>query len=77
MTYKNTSLATKTFYGVTFKPGEVHKVSGYINDPKFIRVSETSETPSDSKVVKKVETVKPSTKTEKQGGKTSGTDTNK
>ena len=46
---------------------------------KFIRfqVSETSETSSDSKVVKKVETVKPSTKTEKQGGKTSGTDTNK
>jgi len=38
-TYKNTSLTVKTFYGVEFKPGDVHEVSGYINDPAMIRVS--------------------------------------
>ena len=36
--YKNLSLTTKTFYGVTFKPGEEHDVPGYINVSKFIRV---------------------------------------
>lgn len=73
MTYKNTSLATKTFYGVTFKPGETHDVPGYINDSKFVHVSKTSKVSSDSTDSKKVGV----TKSEKQGGKTSGTDTNK
>jgi len=36
--YKNISCTTKTFYGVTFRPGEVKSVPGYINDPNFIRV---------------------------------------
>ena len=44
--YKNLSLATKTFYGVTFKPGDEHTVPGYINLPDFIRID-------DSKVIKK------------------------
>lgn len=39
MIYKNLSRATKTFYGITFKPGESHDVPGYINDPKFFRCS--------------------------------------
>lgn len=37
--YKNISVTTKKFYGVTFKPGEVNSVPGYINDSNFIRVS--------------------------------------
>lgn len=41
-TYKNTSRTTKTFHGVQFNPGDVKTVSGYINDPKFIRVKESS-----------------------------------
>lgn len=36
-TYKNTSLSVKTFYGVQFKPGEIHSVPGFINDPFMIR----------------------------------------
>ena len=52
--YRNTSSATKTFYGVTFNPGEVKAVSGYINNDKFVKV-DASELP-----VKPVE--KPKTK---------------
>ena len=43
-TYKNLSKAVKTFYGVTFLPGDVKSVSGYINDLKFIRVEESKDT---------------------------------
>lgn len=39
MIYKNLSHATKTFYGITFKPGEEHEVPGCINDSKFIRLN--------------------------------------
>lgn len=39
-TYKNLSKAVKTFYGVTFLPGEVKSVSGYINDRHFVKVAE-------------------------------------
>lgn len=35
MFYKNISSATKTFYGVTFNPGEIKEVPGYINDKSF------------------------------------------
>lgn len=38
MLYRSHSIVTKTFYGVTFKPGEIHKVPGYINDKDFERV---------------------------------------
>lgn len=41
MKYKNNSRVTKTFYGVTFKPGETKDVNGYINDPNFIRIIDT------------------------------------
>lgn len=37
--YKNTGIITKTFYGVTFNPGESKCVEGFINDPSFIIVS--------------------------------------
>jgi len=37
MFYKNMSIATKTFYGVTFNPGEIKEVPGYINDKDFQR----------------------------------------
>lgn len=56
--YKNLSLATKTFYGVTFKPGEEHDVPGYINVSKFIRVDnkEVSKKPaSPASTIKKDE----------------------
>ena len=35
MFYKNNSFVTKTFYGVTFQPGEVKEVPGYINNKSF------------------------------------------
>lgn len=34
------SRGTKQFRGVTFKPGEIKSVNGFINDPKMIRVDE-------------------------------------
>lgn len=56
MRYKNTSLAKKTFWGVTFKAGETKEVSGYINDPTFIRMPDTAP-------VSKQEVAKPATNT--------------
>nr|DAG57688.1 MAG TPA: hypothetical protein [Caudoviricetes sp.] len=41
MTYKNLSNTTKTFYGVTFKPGESHDVPGFITNLDFIIVDTT------------------------------------
>jgi len=41
--YKNTSFIEKHFYGVIFKSGEVQEVPGYINDPMFIRVPDTTK----------------------------------
>ena len=43
-TYKNLSNAVKTFYGVTFLPGDVKSVPGYIDNLKFIRVEESKDT---------------------------------
>lgn len=39
MFYKNISNATKTFYGITFKPGDIKEVPGYINTGDFIAVA--------------------------------------
>lgn len=36
MTYRNTGILAKTFYGVTFNPRESKNVPGYINDPSFV-----------------------------------------
>lgn len=57
MRYKNTSLAKKTFWGVTFKAGETKEVSGFINDPAFIRMPDTAP-------VSKQEVAKPATNTQ-------------
>lgn len=75
--YKNLSLATKTFYGVTFKPGEEKDVPGFINDLKFVRVSKKSK-PVITDIVKKpnVDKVK-SENIVTQGGKIDGADTDK
>lgn len=75
--YKNLSLATKTFYGVTFKPGEEKDVPGFINDLKFVRVPNLSKK-SNVDSVKKLDTTK--VKSENfvtQGGKIDGADTDK
>lgn len=56
MIYKNNSITTKTFYGVTFKPGETKTVPGYINSKGFIRIkSVPKELP---KRTEDIETVK-------------------
>lgn len=66
MFYKNISNYTKVFYGITFKPGHIDEVPGYINDSDFVEVTEKdykdqtskkSETKSEStKATSKIET---------------------
>lgn len=51
MIYKNLSSATRAFYGVEFKPGDVKEVPGYINVPHFIRVQSLPETVSDEQSI--------------------------
>ena len=66
MKYVNNSYATKTFYGVEFKPGDVKDVPGYINADGFFR-ADTSEAPTvepeikplEQEAPKEVEEVKP------------------
>ena len=43
MLYKNISNSAKTFYGVTFKPGETKEVNGYINHNRMIVVDKIEE----------------------------------
>ena len=43
ITYKNIGQSTKTFYGVTFKPGDVKEVPGYINGKGMARIFKSSE----------------------------------
>ena len=62
--YKNTSLTVKTFYGVTFNPGEVNEVPGYINHHDMIRVPEPKEPPKAAAATKKSSPVS-SSKTDK------------
>ena len=45
MFYTNGSAVTKTFHGVTFKPGETKEVFGAINDPTFVHSSIRQEPP--------------------------------
>lgn len=44
MKYKNISYTEATYYGVTFNPGEIKDVPGYINNPHFIRVEDVQNT---------------------------------
>ena len=73
MRYKNTSLAKKTFWGVTFKAGETKEVSGFINDPAFIRMPDTAPVskqevakPATNTQPKKLEQAKPESKPEQE-----------
>lgn len=45
MYYTNGSTITKTFHGVTFRPGETKEVFGIINDPKFVQSPIRQEPP--------------------------------
>lgn len=56
MFYKNTSYSVKTFYGVTFEPGQTQEVDNYINDKFMILV----DGPVDSKVIHEEVQQKPS-----------------
>lgn len=58
MIYKNTGPSAKTFYGVTFEPGEIKEVSGRIKHHKFIQVTSLPKEPP-------VVTNPPSTKPDK------------
>lgn len=50
MTYKNIGVSTKTFYGITFKPGDVKDVPGYINASGMVRMPSSNV---DKKIYKK------------------------
>ena len=43
MKYRNLSVIAKSYYGVTFLPGEVKEVPGYIHNRYFEKVTETNE----------------------------------
>ena len=45
MFYTNRSSITKTFHGVTFRPGDTKEVFGIINDSAFIHSSTRQEPP--------------------------------
>lgn len=74
MIYKNISRATKTFYGVTFKPGESREVPGYITNPDFI-VSDTIDSVDEKKPVSKKTTTTKSKNVDKEESE-DGTDHN-
>ena len=78
--YKNASVIVKTFYGVTFNPGEVKGVPGFINDPKMIPTAEPQKKPSAVDSKPKMNSEKHTNvvvKSPKQGGKTDGKDNDK
>lgn len=52
MVYKNISNSKKQFYGVTFKPGEVKEVPGFVNDKHMIASTLPPAVKTDAKPVK-------------------------
>lgn len=46
MVYKNVSGRTMTFYGIEFKPGEVHDAPGAINAVGFVQTNEPIPKPA-------------------------------
>lgn len=77
MVYKNTTLLTKTLYGVEFKPGSTHNVPGYINIPGFVLIKNLPKEPPKVSKNKLVDTVKESTpKINKQEEEMNGTNHN-
>lgn len=80
MFYKNISTSAKTFYGVTFKPGDIKEVDGYINhrfmipaDAPISKESNVQQKPSSEKPKKdvKAEDAKASKEPEKVDAKAS------
>lgn len=72
MKYKNIGIAPKTFYGVTFNPGEIRNVPGFINCSSFIRMPDSAEVPTsrDAVVVANTEKVKPAIKSNTKSDQT-------
>ena len=54
MYYKNVSFSVKTFYGVTFKPGEIKEVNSYINN-KFLVPATPEEVKAQNNDIKVLE----------------------
>lgn len=71
MFYKNTSYSAKTFYGVTFGPGETKEVDGMINNRWLVHV-EGPDTTTVTKVQKEPSSGKP----KKESGKPEQSKTN-
>jgi len=61
LVYKNISKYERTIRGITFKPGEIKEVPGYLNDPWFVRLSSMPVEPP-----KAVETIKKSKKKDEE-----------
>lgn len=51
--YKNISCSTKTFYGITFNPGDVKEVPGYVNASGMTRIFGIKETKLNSITTKR------------------------
>lgn len=49
MYYKNVSYSEKTFYGVTFRPGETKEVDQYINNKFMVLVDKVENTEKEEK----------------------------
>ena len=59
MLYKSLARTSMVFYGVTFNPGDIKDVPGYINHPKFRTVSvDEIKSNEDAKLVAKAHTKK-------------------
>lgn len=58
--YKNNSSSVKTFYGVEFKPGEVHFVPGYIRAKGIdqVKVQTQKDLPKDEPKIIEPEAIK-------------------
>lgn len=56
--YRNCSGITRTFYGVQFKPGEVHEVPNAIVNPYFFRVIDSNTNMESAEVELVVEPIK-------------------
>lgn len=74
MIYKNVSNIVKTFYGVTFQPGDEHDVPGYINCPGFVVMPTSTSTEGAKKSATSTKSTNTSTKKEVN---TNGSDSNK
>lgn len=72
MKYKNYGRTPRTFYDITFKPGDVKEVPGYINCNNFVRIFDDDKPVLDkAEVVKSAEVItKPKKSTKHQNKQT-------